>query len=962
MAMVTTEKYGKTMRTCFEKGMRSFFMASKELEKRVKAVEQIVSKSELTEEYADAMYQYGKYAIRQEKDVEYGLKCLTRAKEWTVKLIEDKTHGTVWDLDAYCFANDKHYSIMELFYKILLEESYYNLESYIYYMERKREPNKRFYLPRKKTLKVVLHDLEDLANRKIKFLGLSMPSRTGKLIADETPVLTENGWKKHGDLRVGDYVYDFDGQLVEVVYIHPKQYANKRVWFSDGTYIDCHENHEWILYDRCSQEEFRVETNYVESHICTKEGNGTRPRWYLPKKEVLLGSCMKKLKVPPYVLGAWLGDGTNRKPVLTICDTDTAIVDEVVRLGYNYTAKHQQAGCSAYYFENLRADLQNYGMCNKNYATEKHIPADYLNATINQRLELLAGLLDTDGTLVAKEHRYHFSTISEQLRDDVIALVSTFGWRVCVTTDKARTSSSGIVGKHDVYKISFNPTMHIPCKVARKQLFEFSKQRRISVEKIEDIEPVSGNCITVMGGTYRVGKRMIPTHNSTLCIFFLSWIALKRPNSHSAMGGHSGILAKGFYKELMNLFTTEEYCYQEMFEYFYPGHTCIREKSAEEFTITLDQPDRFATITCRGVDGTWTGAVDVSWDGILYVDDMVRDREHSLSPQRMETTFQEYQNKMVDRKSGYYPGYGDFAGSCELMVGTLWNVLDPLERMRKMHEDDPLYRFRRIPALDENDESNFDYEVNGFTTEYYREMRERLDNAEWMAKYQQQPFVREGLILPSDELNYFNGILPEGDSKSVSVCDVAYGGGDSLSMPIAREYENGDVYVYGWVFNNGAKEITIPKVVGGIIANEIRDITFEGNQGGDMYCAYVDDELKKNHYKCSCTSRKAPNTMAKMEKIVAYSGDIKKKFYFLTPKQPTKEELEEDRRLGITRYVRDKEYQKAMDEMSSCVSIGKNEHDDAIDSIVQMAMKVDGYGMSATAQAIKNPFRSIGRY
>ena len=115
----------------------------------------------------------------------------------------------------------------------------------------------------------------------------------------------------------------------------------------------------------------------------------------------------------------------------------------------------------------------------------------------------------------------------------------------------------------------------------------------------------------------RVGK-------STVCIFFLAWIALKRPNSHSAMGGHSGILAKGFYKELMNLIVTPEYTFKELFDFWHPEYAdkpFPTDKSADEFTITLGAPDRFATITCRGIDGTWTGAVDVSADGYLYVDD-----------------------------------------------------------------------------------------------------------------------------------------------------------------------------------------------------------------------------------------------------------------------------------------------------------------------------------------------------
>ena len=470
----------------------------------------------------------------------------------------------------------------------------------------------------------------------------------------------------------------------------------------------------------------------------------------------------------------------------------------------------------------------------------------------------------------------------------------------------------------------------------------FYQPRRKTLQVVaQDLQDLEDGKLKFLGVSLpsRTGK-------STLCIFFLSWIALRHPNSHNAMGGHSGILAKGFYKELLNLMSSEEYTFKELFGYWHPDHTVIRDKSADDFTITLDEPDRFATITCRGIDGTWTGAIDISPDGYLYVDDLVRDRQHSLSPIRMEDTWQEYLNKMVDRKQD---------GAKELMVGTLWNVLDPLERMRNKYEGQPGYRFRQIPALNDNDESNFDYEINGFSTEYYRNMRERLDNAEWMAKYQQKPYVREGLLFGQDELRYFNGVLPEGDHRIVAVVDVAWGGGDSLSMPIGVEYENGDVYIVDWVFNAGAKEETVPLVVGQIIKNEIRQCRFEGNVGGAMYSKYVDEKLKEHGWKCALDEKKAPNKMSKMEKIVAYSGDIKNKFVFLTAQVPTWEEIEKDRELGITRYMRSKEYQKAMDELNSFVTIGKNEHDDAADGLTQLSMFIENPSGSKTAMIIKSP-------
>lgn len=475
--------------------------------------------------------------------------------------------------------------------------------------------------------------------------------------------------------------------------------------------------------------------------------------------------------------------------------------------------------------------------------------------------------------------------------------------------------------------------------------FYFPRRKTLNVV-VKDLEDLEKRIIKFYGLSMpsRVGK-------STICIFFLAWVSLRRPNSHSAMGGHSGILAKGFYKELMNLFTTEEYTFSELFYFWNPEYEnkpLVTDKSADEFTITLGNPDRFATVTCRGIDGTWTGAVDVSKDGYLYVDDLVRDREHSLSPTRMENTYQEYLNKMVDRKND---------GARELMVGTLWNVLDPLERMRKQYEKDPQYRFRRIPALDENDESNFNYEINGFSTDYYRDMREKLDKAEWEAKFMQRPFVREGLLFPTDELRYFNGILPDGDFRRIGVTDIAWGGGDSLSMPIGAEYDNGDVYIYDWVFNKGPKEVTIPLVVGRIIGNKIRQTRFEGNVGGDLYCQYVDEKLQEQDYKCSCTSRKAPNKIEKLSKIIAYSGDIKRKFIFLDSHKITQEQMKKDADLGIVRYRRNEEYQAAMDELTMFVSIGGNDHDDAADGLTQLEMFIENPNNTAKAEAMKNPFR-----
>ncbi len=418
------------------------------------------------------------------------------------------------------------------------------------------------------------------------------------------------------------------------------------------------------------------------------------------------------------------------------------------------------------------------------------------------------------------------------------------------------------------------------------------------------------------------------TGKSTLCIFFLAWIALKRPDDHNAMGGHSGILAKGFYKELMNLITTEEYSFYELYAFWYPHFvkkSFPTDKSADEFTITLGHRDRFATITCRGIDGTWTGAVDVSRNGYLYVDDLVRDREHSLSPTRMENTYQEYLNKMVDRKND---------GARELMVGTLWNVLDPLERLRKQFENNPEYFFRKIPALDENDESNFDYEINGFSTEYYHEMRERLDKAEWQAKFMQQPYVREGLLFPEDELRYFDGNIAENpmERKTIALCDPAFGGADSLSMPICADFGEKKRYIIDWVHKKGTQAVTVPLVVKAIKKHYITELHIEQNAGGKLLTDSIRDEMtRQGVYHCQLVPYYASTRLPKAEKIKGYSDFVKDQFLFLIHDKYIGKDAE-------CEYKRSKMYQDAMDELEMYTSEGRNPHDDAPDALSQLAL------------------------
>lgn len=426
---------------------------------------------------------------------------------------------------------------------------------------------------------------------------------------------------------------------------------------------------------------------------------------------------------------------------------------------------------------------------------------------------------------------------------------------------------------------------------------------------VQDLQDLEDRKIEFLGISLppRVGK-------STLCIFFLAWVIGRHPESHNAMSGHSGILADRFYRDVLKLTENEEYTFKEIFQ-----EIELSNKSSEKNELFYSPTEAFATLTCRGIDGTWTGAVDISSDGYLYVDDMVRDRTESLSPIRLENRYQDYLNVLVDRKND---------GSKELMVGTRWNVLDPLGRVEAENKNNPKYRFRKIPALNEKDESNFQYDYGvGFSTEYYRNMRDRLDRNEWMAKYQQMPFVREGLLFPLDELNYYNGVLPDGECITAAACDVAWGGNDSLSMPFGKLFgstDDGPIYIPDWIFNKGDKYTTKPIVVAKTLQHQPNMERFEANNGGDEYAEDIDRQLKDKGFKTNISWAKASNQISKMAKIIQYAPDIKRRFYFL------KAELQSE------------EYRAAMEELGMFTQLGKNEHDDSPDGLVQLFQLFDG--------------------
>lgn len=462
------------------------------------------------------------------------------------------------------------------------------------------------------------------------------------------------------------------------------------------------------------------------------------------------------------------------------------------------------------------------------------------------------------------------------------------------------------------------------------------KTQHIVVEDLQALEDSRTTEMYALSEPARIGK-------SGMILFFLAWVILRKPHSHNAMGTYSGTVAKSFYNKFLKLVSEDEYCYEELYSYFNPTEKFITDKSAEDYHIFFTGIEDNPAISFRGIDGAWTGLVDVTEDGYLCVDDLIRDREHALSKTRTDKTFAEFTNKMLDRMH---------EGAKILLIGTLWNVYDPIMRLMEMYKDDPNHIFRKIPALDENDESNFDYELHGYSTDYYHKLRDQMIEggmeADWRAKFQQAPYRREGILFPADELRYFNGILPF-DHKFTYYThnDPAFGGGDSVSMPIGLlDEETNWLYIVAWYFSKSGTKITAPEVGDMIMKYGLKEVTFEKDRGGDLYAQLVNEYLENKGYACSCNTKSAPRKISKEDFIKGYEGKIKANVIFLDNTKHNKEEMLAN---GVTYYERTPQYDRAMNELQIFASVGKNENDDAPDSLAKLCEKVYG-GINALAE------------
>lgn len=404
---------------------------------------------------------------------------------------------------------------------------------------------------------------------------------------------------------------------------------------------------------------------------------------------------------------------------------------------------------------------------------------------------------------------------------------------------------------------------------------------------------------------------------STLEDFFLSLVGGWFPNDFNLSSAHSSILTRSLYDGVLEIINDPvEYAWHELFPTIK-----IQGTNAKETTVNLERNGRFKTWTFRSIDGSLTGATRCN--RFLTADDLVSGIEEALNKTRLETLWTKVTNDLRSRR---------LDGCKEFYIATRWSVHDPIGKLQQLYAGNPRARFIAIPALNEDGESNFQFAVNGFSTKYFLDMKETMDEISFNCLFQQKPVEREGLLLPPDELRrfYLNKdqvpekqneftIMPTRDPDAIwGVCDTKDKGTDYESLPIAYQFGE-DFYIPDVVFDDNTDYATLDRKTADIlIRHQPHKVRFESNQAGGRIADNIEKMIKG---KCR-TIIDTKYTMANKEtKILVNSDWIKKHCLFLEP----------------ALYKPKSDYGLFMGNVTTYTTKAKMPHDDGIDSLAMLA-------------------------
>lgn len=457
--------------------------------------------------------------------------------------------------------------------------------------------------------KKMLRTLRD--NRKVILLA---SRQVGKALGLDTPIPTPNGWTTMKDIKTGDTVFDEKGTPCTVLKAHDVLYGRNcyEVQFDNGEKIIADEDHLWFTHNRQERKTkgSAKTTKQLLETLTTKDGE---PNHRIPKSMKGIEYSEKNLPIEPYILGLWLGAGASKGASITIDHRDISETlynvqqsiqfDEITVRQYDKNSSTIRITSSTdKHTKSLHSLLKS-----TNLWGNKHIPKLYLQSSREQRLELLKGLIDSDG-YVTKQGICQFYNSNEQLLCCVRELIESLGYKVTQKSYMARFGT----GLFPTGSLTFKPIENVAkltFKSSRLKNREFTNISKLRTQwhYIKDIVPVASQpvrCITVnsLSSLFLCGRQYIPTHNSTMLTIYALWIACFNEYQNIVIVANKESTA-------IEIFRRVRMAYEELPNWIKPGIKEYAKTSCEfengsriSISTTTGSAARGASINC--VDGS----------------------------------------------------------------------------------------------------------------------------------------------------------------------------------------------------------------------------------------------------------------------------------------------------------------------------------------------------------------------
>lgn len=375
-------------------------------------------------------------------------------------------------------------------------------------------------------------------------ITLMFPTQVGKALDIETPIPTPEGWKLMREIKVGDQIFDNNGNISNVIAVSPitENRLCFKIIFGDGSYIIADANHKWYVERNCLHEGkpkvLTTEELRHDLHSTLKSGK-QRNRWAIPLTKPL-NLPEKNFSIDPYLFGYWLGDGHSYSGNITVGDQDLKDIIKILNfIGFKVKKQWDRTAWTLKVQKNSNNDILLYTkLSNLNVLKNKHIPINYLRSSYSQRLSLMQGLMDSDG-YVSKKGYCEFSTKYKHLANEFYELAISLGLKPkikpkLVKIDECRKKLYYLV---KFLSYSNTPVFRLKRKLNRLRKKDDLKSRptettRRFIVSIEPCKSVPVKCIGIDSPThlYLAGKAMIPTHNTESGLNILGYIVDQDPS------------------------------------------------------------------------------------------------------------------------------------------------------------------------------------------------------------------------------------------------------------------------------------------------------------------------------------------------------------------------------------------------------------------------------------------------